>query len=359
MKFPFFRKTNRCLGIDISAKSIKVVQLSRENKRLGLETYGYLKIKDFSDKIEEGKRINYSDEIMATLLRKVLKECKATTRKAIISTPTSSTFSVLMKLPEMSIDEAEKAIPIEAKKYIPVPIKEIVLSWEILKKKADNFSSKKNSISRLLEVILIAVPKELIQRYTKIAKIAEIELIAIESESFSLTKALIGDEKAPMAIVDIGASASNIMIIENGFVIMTRSIETSGNELTKVISQGLGLNFKRAEVLKKDIGIKGNDAEKQISELMLPIVDLIIEETKRIFDLYCQRSNRKPEMLILTGGSANIPGLIEYFIENFNISVSLANPWLNIIYPEILFPALKELAPFFSSSIGLAIRGTQ
>jgi len=358
MVFPFFKRTKRCLGIDISSKSIKITQLAKEDKRLKLETYGYLKIKDFSDKIEEGKKINYSDKIIATLLRRVLKECKATTRKAIISTPALSTFSVLMKLPEMSDEEIERAIPIEAKKYIPVPIKEVILSWEILKKKSENFSPKKNPTSKLLEVILVAVPKELVQKYTKIAEIAEIELIALESESFSLARALIGNEKAPIAIVDIGVSSSNIIIIEDGFVIMTRSIEVSGNELTKVISQGLGVSFKRAEVLKKDIGISSGNAEKEISELMLPIVGLIVEETRRMFELYYERSNKKPEMLILTGGSAKLPGLTEYFIENFNTPVSLANPWLNIIYPEILFPALKELAPFFSSSVGSAIRGT-
>ena len=359
MNFSFFKKSNRCLGIDISAKNIKVVQLTQESKRLKLETYGYLKIKDFVQETEvENRKINYSDKTIAMLLRKVLKECKATTKRAIVSTPASSTFSVLIKMPKMSDEEAERAIPIEAKKYIPVPIEEVILSWEILKKNSEEFSLKENSDSHLLEVILVAVSKELVQKYAKIAEIAKVELVALESESFSLARALVGKEKEPIAIIDIGTSSSNIIIIEGGFVVMSRTIEMSGNELTKVIADGLNLNFKRAEVLKKDIGIKTDDAEKQISELMLPLINSIIEEIQRVFELYYQRSNKKPKMIIMAGGSANLPGLTEYFIENFDIPVSLANPWLNVIYPEILTPALKELSPFFSSSVGSAIRGT-
>ena len=359
MNFSFFKKSNRCLGIDISAKSIKVVQLTQESKRLKLETYGYSKIKDSIQETEDGnRRINYSDKTIAILLKKVLKECKATTKRAIISTPASSTFSVLIKMPEMSDEEAERAVPIEAKKYIPIPIEEVILSWEILEKDSERFSLKENSDSHLLEVILVAVPKELVQKYAKIAEITKIELVALESESFSLSRALVDKEKEPMAIVDIGASFSNIIIVEKGFVVMNRTIEMSGNKLSKVIADGLNLNFQRAEVLKQDIGIKTDEAEKQISELMLPLINSIIEEIQRVFELYYQRSNKKPKMIIMNGGSINLPGLMEYFIENFDIPVSLANPWLNVIYPEILTPALKELSPFFSSSVGSAMRGT-
>ena len=116
--------------------------------------------------------------------------------------PAYSTFLSLMKLPVMSDEELDEAIQFEAGKYIPIPLSEVTLGWS----RSDN------------EVLLIAVPKTLSQRYVEIASSASLHLKALESETFSLVRALASEEKGNVLLLDIGAASSNITLVKDGSI---------------------------------------------------------------------------------------------------------------------------------------------
>lgn len=362
--FDFFKSAPKSyLGIDIGTSSIKIVQLGIEENRAKLETYGFLEtygaIELLRDTIQTSS-MRLLDAQVVDLLKKLLEKSKVTTRNAIISIPVFSTFSALMELPDMPYKEVEAAIPYEARQYIPVPIPEVILGWNIIGKKtqeAPEGPAVAPAISKI-EVLLIATPKEVANKYANITRMLGLNLKAIEAESFALERSLIGDDKVPTVIVDIGSRVTNILMVDNGYVMINKGLDTSGNELTKILSHALNVDFRRAELLKRETGLlQRDDSERSINKVILPVIDIIINEVKRVSDFYLRHRGKKVERIILCGGSAHLPGLVDYFSASFNnLPVVIGNPWRKVIYPSSLEPILNDLGPSFSVAVGLAMR---
>jgi len=356
----FKKKPKSYLGIDIGTSSIKVVQLKRQEIKPKLETYGFLEtygsIKLTTTPIQTSS-LKILDDQVASMLEKLLKETEVTTNFAIMSIPVFSTFSAIMELPEMPESEIASAINYEARQYIPIPLDEVVLDWSIIGKKTRNsIKGATNPITKL-QILLLAIPKELARKYTNITEMLGLELKVLEAEPFSLVRSLVGEDKAPIIIIDIGRRTTSINIIDKGYVMTSRAIDTSGDEFTKVLNLGLNIDFYRAESLKKDIGLTGCNGEAQISKIMFPVVDIIASETQRLIDLYFRRNSKRIEKIILSGGSARLPGLVDYFAKTFGLACFIGNPWKRVIYPEVLKPTLREIGSYFSVAVGLAMRG--
>ncbi|MDP1629268.1 MAG: cell division protein FtsA, partial [bacterium] len=149
---------------------------------------------------------------------------------------------------------------------------------------------------------------------------------------------------------------TSIAVVEGGVLRMSHSIDTSGADITQVISHGLNINLLRAEALKKERGIIVMPGEEDLKVLITTLLDVIAAEIERMISLYSRRYGIKPEKIVLCGGSANLPGLLEYFKEHFQMDVSIGNAFKNIVYPEILNPLVAELSPVFATSLGLAMR---
>ncbi len=361
--FDFFKNAPKSyLGIDIGTSSIKIVQLGIEENRAKLETYGFLEtygaIELLRDTIQTSS-IRLLDAQVVDLLKKLLEKSKVTARNVVISIPVFSTFSALMELPDMPYKEIEAAIPYEARQYIPVPTSEVILGWNIIGKKTIEAPEGPNAapISKI-EVLLIATPKEVANKYANIARMLGLNLKAIEAESFALERSLIGDDKVPTVIVDIGSRITNILMIENGYVMINKGVDTSGNEITKILAHAFNVDFRRAESLKREKGLlHRDDSERSINKVILPVIDIIVGEVKRLNDFYRRHRNKKIERIILCGGSAHLPGISDYFSASFgNLPVIIGNPWRKIIYPVSLEPILDDLAPSFSVAVGLAMR---
>jgi len=360
--FDFLKTAHKSfLGIDIGTSSIKLVQLGSEDSRLKLETYGLLETYGKVELVQgtlQTSSVNLLGNQVVDLLKNLLEKSKVTSQDAILSIPVFSTFSAVMELPDMPYSEIETAIPYEARQYIPVPTSEVILGWNIIgKKNKENLNSPEMDPVSKIEVLLVAVPKEVANKYAEIARMANLNLKAIELESFALSRSVIGDDKTPTLIIDIGSKITNILIADNGYVMMNRGIDTSGNEITRALSHGMNIDYRRAEMLKKEKGLSDkSNSDQVIRRIMLPVVDIITSEAKRIRDLYFHKNNKKIERIFLCGGSAYLPGLTEHFSLMFNLPVIVGNPWGKIVYPSTLEPVLKQLAPSFCIAVGLAMR---
>lgn len=348
-------------GIDIGTSSVKIVQLGLEEERVRLEAYGLL---ETYGKIEllrstlQTSSIHLLGGQVVDLLKDLIEKSRVTTKDVILSVPVFSTFSAVMELPDMPYSEVEESIPYEARQYIPVPVSEVILGWNIIGRKNKSEVSGEEPI-RKIEVLLVAIPKEVANKYAEIAQAANLNLKAIELESFALSRSLIGDDLTPTIIVDIGSKITNILVVDNGYVMLNKGLDTSGNEITRALVHALNINFKRAEILKRDRGllnVKG-EGDNSVNQIILPVISLIASEISRVNSLYFYKSNKKVERVILCGGSARLPGLVEYLTENLHLSVSIGDPWGRISYdPPSLGQVLKEIAPSFSIAVGLAMR---
>lgn len=359
---PFFSSGSKSsLGVDIGTTSVKVVELSRNNDgKIKLETYGSLESIVYSKYLEEtlqSSTVKISDQQAAEMIKKIIKEAKVKTRKVVMSAPVFSTFTSVIELPEMSQQEIESAIRFEAKQYVPVPLSEVVLGWNVIGKKnyevlgAGNFSNK-------VLVLIVAIPKELSNEFARIADLANLDLIALETESFALIRSLLGNDKSTVVLVDIGSRATNISIVSGGFIRASRGLDTSGVEITKVLAKGMGVDIKRANELKRTIGLDMDGANKQAAGVMLPIIDIITGETKRIIDVFSRKegTTARVERIILAGGSAGIPKIADRFTEVTGIKTVIGNPWSRVEYPPQLQKTLENIGPSFSVALGLAMR---
>lgn len=359
MILPFFKKSiEKTLGIDIGTSSIKIVEISQQkNQKKVLENYGEMDISFsretlFKEPIEKQNAILFSNKQIAEAISDILEESKIQTKKANFSIPDFYTFFTSFNLPLMTQKEIPDAIKYEAKNYIPLSLSDIVLDWTVIKE------DKNNKIGNTLKVLVIAIPNNIVNQYQEIATMAGLELQTLEAEAFSLVKSLTKKDGKIVSIVDIGSRTTICNIVENGILKISHSFNIAGNELTEALSRSLMIKYSDAEELKKNCGLlkAGFDIDGNTREILIPLVDSILNEIKKIFQNFYQQENRTVEKIILTGNSILMPGLKEYFFEEFKKEIEIANPFADFIYPQILTEHLKEIGPSFAIAVGTALK---
>jgi len=330
----------RCLGVDIGTSAIKIVELSQQGKRKKLDNYGEIEAvslyeKPFRTFEKSTLTIDNSDVVKA--ITAILKEARMKTNKAYFSLPDFSTFFTAFRLPSMTKEELPKAVQ----------------DWQVINQKTID---KKISD---FNILLVAVPNEVIQQYQDIARFSKLEILGLEAEVFGLVRSLIKEEdKSTVILFDLGARSTTVSIVDSGVIKISHSFDTSGSDFTNLIARGLNLEMREAEKVKKEQGLLSS-GKSAAREAVLPMIDLILGEAKKISqDFYLQES-RKPQKIILAGGSAFLPGLVEYFSEVMGIGVEIADPFADTYYPPILNETLKKMGPAFAVAVGTALRGIE
>jgi len=338
-----FSSPNSCLGIDIGTFSIKVVELKKEGAKAKLLTYG------FSESLQglaqaDTKRV-------AKVVNQICQKAGVVSKSAVAALPTFSVFSSIINLSGVGKKDITPAVHWEAKKVIPLPLEEMILDWK--KVKEDNNSRSKDNV----KVLLTGAPRSLVKKYIEIFKNAQINLLSLETETFSLVRSLLGNDKSTNMIVEMGANTTDISIIDQSIPMLNRSIDIGGLTITKTISSSLDISLERAEQLKYDLGISSfetqdNVVPKTIAEAISPIVN----EIKYALSLFQSKNNKKVEKLILSGGSALLINFSNYLSKILDLNVVVGNPWSRVSYPVDLKPILDEIGPHMSIAIGLALR---
>ncbi len=332
------------LGVDIGTLSIKIMELSDENGRPKLQNYAILSnynlIENKTPKIFGGEA--------PLMLRRLLKESGITAEEVNMSAPIFSSFLTVMELPPMSTSEISSAIQFEAKKYIPVPLDSVLVDWSVIGSAPDKIS-----------ILLIAIPKDLVNEYAAIVREVDLKLVNLELETMSAARALIGNDPVPAILVDVGSRDTTISVVDGGRPVISHSIETSGEDLTRALANSLNINWRRAEEIKKEQGLKIMDSNSQISSVLTPLLDVIAGAIKNIISIYSSKAGKKIEKLIIYGGAAKMPGFVEYLNKNLGFDIFVGNPFSKIIHDEKLNPIIKDTGHEFAIAVGLALKAMQ
>ena len=377
LKFFGFGKPKSKLGIDIGTSSIKITELSKETGRFKLENYGFFELESIDEALnvsnhQAGRAVRLSSQDLAWGIREVLKRGRIKTRDAVASVPSFSTFSTIITMPYLSEKDLAKAIQFEARKYVPLPINEVVLDWSIINIASDGSSllsapsfqqadsrkptaGSRGSQPPAVEVFLVAVPRQETERYKNIMKLAGLNLRALELENSALIRALLGNDLSPVAIINIGGRSTSILIVDKGYERLSHNYEIGGFEITKLISKSLNVNLKRAEELKRSFGIKEMD-NNTIRQAMSSLIDMMAFETKKTIHSYEELKNTKITRAILVGGLANMPNFSDYFGTKLGLPLAIGNPLVRLVMPEGLKEIQSELNSTFAIAIGLAMR---
>lgn len=332
------------LGIDIGFSGIKIVELQRENDVAKLVSYGFSESKAI-----DGRNSWKNDSKKAgKIINEICKKSGMVSRSAVVSLPTFSVFSSVLNLSSVASKDFASAVHWEAKKVIPLPLEEMILDYQ----KIEDESDAKNA-----KVFLTGAPKSLVKKYIEIFKEAQINLIALETETFSLVRSLLGNDKSVVMIAEIGASTTDISIINKGIPMISRSIDIGGLTITKAIANNLNIGLERAEQFKYDLGISLSEVEQGvIPKTIMEAIAPIINEVKYTLNLFESKNGIQVEKIVLSGGSSlliNFPGYLSKILDK---KVIIGNPWARISYPVNLKPALDEIGPRMAAAIGLAIR---
>ena len=343
-------KNSQIVGIDIGVYSAKVVQLKYEKERAILETYGELLSEGYFKNVSTasgGGFLRYMDADIADMLKNLLREARITAPEAVFSIPATASFVTTIPFPKLNPQEIEAALPYEARKYVPIPIAEVVLDWEMIETE-EGANSK---------VLLVAVPKEVTEKFKRIAKLIGVRLKALEVETFSMTRSLIGLDPTPTAIINLGHLSTTLAIVDKKQLRLSHNFGYGSQKLTNALEKGLGVTKDKAETIKREIGLSEKIEEKEIVSIFEPIIENLFSEIERIIVIYNRKAPRKIQKVNLTGGGANLKGLIDYTSTKLGVEVTKGNPFARTIAPAFLQSILRDIGPSFGVAAGLALHG--
>lgn len=354
------------LGIDIGSSTAKLVQLRSSRGVAILETYGEIALGPYADQ-PIGKVVKLSPEKAAQALVDLMKEANVTAKVAGISIPFSSSLVSVLDLPMVDNESLKRIVPIEARKYIPVPITDVTLDWFVIPKDEkqdsafDRIDTKTAAQVKGQEVLLVAIHNSTLQNYQTIMQNVGVSVGFYEIEIFSAIRSALGHGLAPQLVVDIGAATTKIYVVERGVVRMTHLITVGGQQITETLARTMNWEFEKAERVKRERGfidasVYSADENSKIKEALLSTLSRVFSEVNRVLLSYGQRYNKNVSNVILTGGGASLPGLADIAKTTLSAQVTIADPFARTEAPAFLANVLHDIGPVFSVTIGLALR---
>ncbi len=367
------------VGIDIGTSAIKVVQLRNEDGAAVLETYGELSLGPYAD-IEIGRATALDVDKLAEALRDILREANVTTKACGVSIPFASSLITLLELPEVDTKTLKTMIPLEARKYIPVPLSEVQLDWFVVPEGDLKYLSKEQQEGEgqdskpaaaqtaqakeeeephgpSIHVLLVAIHNEVLRKFNTVLQGAGLSPSFYEIEIFSSIRASLGRGIAPIIILDIGAATSKLYVVEAGVVRATHVINRGSQDITLTFAKAANIAVTRAEELKRTHGLGGTDETGQLLErFALSSMEHIFAEAERSVAAYQRRYQTSIGQVILTGGGSTLQGLLPVAKKKFEREVMMANPFKKVATPAFLEDILEQAGPEFAVAVGLALR---
>lgn len=338
------------IGLDIGFSSIKIAIISHKQKPPKLTSLG--RIASPQPGIISDADLDL--ESVATAIKNLMQEVKAPTNDVIVAIPESRIFTrVIYDLPYLTDDELPQAIRYAAEEFIPMPIQDVNLYYQVI------FRSPKKEPEGRTVVFVIAAPKILINKYIKILQLAEVKPIAIETELIAITRALVSaNPYSPTSlIIQLGSLTTDFAIVSEDLILLTRSVSTGGVAFTRAIAQTFNFELIQAEEYKKVYGLLEDQLEGKLYQVLRPIMDIIISEAKKVIESHeSQNKQRSIKRVVLSGGGAQLPGIVRFFTTALGLEVQEADPWFSLSFDPGVKNKLASEASSYSVAVGLALK---
>ena len=336
---------DQTFGLDIGRSFVKTVQVKSLGSKKILTAAASLPIP--SGGIQQESPIELKK--VSEAVKVCVENAKVEGEKCTVSLVESQAVTRLIEMPDLTDKELASAINYEADQYIPLPLKEVNLQYKIVSRPQRDSDNK-------MQVLLVAAPLRVIKKYSKIVKDAGLTLSAVETESTALARALTKAEDSPILIATLGAYSTELVIVQNGGPIFTRSIATGGLALTRAIVAEFGLPQNQAEEYKKAYGILKDKLSGKVSSVLRPILEVLINEILKAIEF--TKSHMKDYQfanIVVCGGGAYLPGLSEFLTERTGLEVSLGDPWQDFAKEGLVLKLVGQ-GSFYCIATGLALR---
>lgn len=348
----FKKKKTTLLGLDISSSAVKLLELSEHNNHFRVEGYAVEPIP--SNSVVEKTIVDI--ESVGETIRRAIRRSGTKATHAAVAVAGSAVITKEISMPAaLNDEELASQIELEADQYIPYPIEEVALDFEILGPNPDN--------PDMVDVLLAACRSENVDARVAalelgglIPHIVDIEAYALENATTLISSQLPehGFGKT-IAIIDIGATMTTLNVLQDHRIVYNREQVFGGKQLTEEIQRRFGLTYEEAGLAKRQGGLPDN----YIPEVLEPFKEAMAQQVSRSLQFFFSSSQHNTiDHLVLAGGCASISGADELVAERAGITTSIANPFASMsISPKISSQALSEDASAFMIASGLALRG--
>lgn len=363
--FSNFSKKNdhSVIGIDIGSSSIKIVQLKRHKGVAILETYGEIALGPYAG-TQTGRAAKLTSDKIATAVTDLIKEANINTLDSAISIPMRSSMVSILQLPKLAEKQLAQMVPIEARKYIPVPISEVSLDWFIIPKLEDSEEVMQvvdgQKVS-LVDILVVAIHNDVLNDFSTIVSLSKLSTTFFEIEMFSTIRSVLEAEDGPQSVLvfDMGASATKTYIVERGVIKESHNINKGSQDITLNIASALNVSIEIAEKLKRNYGKNTTEQDTKIQNIIDLTLSSIFGQVNSIIVNYGKRFNKVVSKMVLVGGGSLLNTLPEKAQEKIGIPVIMSNPFGRTQAPAFLQDSLKESGAAFATAIGLALRKLQ
>ncbi|MBW2712510.1 MAG: type IV pilus assembly protein PilM [Deltaproteobacteria bacterium] len=349
-------KSKGMLGLDIGSSSIKVVEMTSGSKGMELLKLGVVPLPP--DAIVQGDFLNVSAIVDG--IREAVSMSGSNLKNVATSVSGHSVIVKRINLPKMSREELEESLAWEAEQYIPFDVSEVNLDFQILS------CGDAGEVDETMDILLVAVKKELIDNYTAAIVEAGLNPCIVEVAGFSVENAFEAnydpEPDEAVALVNVGSQVVNINVVINGSPAFTRDIATGGSQYTEEIQKSLSIGYEEAERMKKGDGAAGAASQdvipQEVEQAMRGVTDVLVGEIMRSLDFFSATSeDAQVKRIMLSGGSAKVIGFQSAFQERTNIPVEIMDP-LARVTPSKFFDSeyLSDIGPSLGVGVGLALR---
>jgi type IV pilus assembly protein PilM len=350
--FSFKKKSAPILGIDISATAIKLLELSRSGSKYRVESYA---VEALPPNSVSDKTINDIEQVGEAVARAV-KKAGTRTKNAAVCVAGSSVITKVISMPSgLSDDEMESQIQIEADQYIPFPLEEVAMDFEVIGESQEGADR--------VDVLLAASRSEIVDNVVAsielgglTAKIVDIEAFAIENTIDLISKSFPeGTSSNAIAVADVGSAITTFSVLENMKTLYSREESFGGSQLTEDIQRRYGLSYEEAGLAKRQGGLPDNYEP----EVLVPFKDNMASQIGRALQFFYASSQISDiDVLVLAGGCSSIPGIAELVESKLGVKTVVANPFANMaVASKIPTKNLTNDAPAMMIACGLALRG--
>ncbi|MCM8790444.1 MAG: pilus assembly protein PilM [Candidatus Omnitrophica bacterium] len=336
----FQPKPKNRVALDIGAHSIKMLEISlasSPSEKPTLVSFGLKKIQGLPA------------EAVSASIKNLAEELKVSAKDFTISISGPSLTVRLVSMPRMALDELKSAVKYETEKLIPFDINECILDFQVL---GDVAKTRGN-----VEILVAAVKKESVMQKVKLVENAGFGVRCVDVDSFAVSNAFLAnfphiDQAKTVAILNIGASFTNLSILRGGQLSVVRDIAIGGNDLTTAISKKTGLSFQESEELK----MTPKEKVREITDWGRPVLGSLLDEVKLSFGYHENQSGRGIDEIYVSGGGSESIGLDEAFADILESKPQRWDPFKFLNTPDVDMDALGSLKNSFSVATGLALR---
>ncbi len=333
------------VGVDIGYNTIKVVELVKDNEGVTLQNYGEVELASYAG-LEYGQSVDLGDESIAKALRDLFVSSKINLKNVYVSIPAVESYLFTIDIRKIEGVDLNNVIELEIRKYIPLPVSELVI---------DHWLIETDTIKNRMKLSVIAVQRSMISRYINIFKKAEINILGFEMETFAIARSLKLTDKNYL-LVDTGGAFSTVTLISKGILYKSNTIQIGGNNITTVIKNSLMKSGYRDTEIKKRKLINREIDDNKLMSIMDITTYPLLEELGHIGKNLEREYNLDIDEVVFVGGNAHACMISMKLQSCFNSPTRLGVGFKGIKYPEYLNDLIDRVGTSYAVATGLSLK---